>query len=206
MTREGARGLTFDRYCSYPQEIIVQLIDGECRITQLQILSHQNCISSKIELFVGHGPSFNQCKFTRLGYLSLSDNASSEYRARELKSVYVENTAQFIKLTLHKNHVNNLNIYSQVGIIAINVLGEPMQSNPVIPHQETRVGPSVSQRPSAKTTPMDDLAFDMHFDAETAAKIREIHAAKAKAVEDEDYDRVIRAIFYLDMDIYIIVS
>ena len=36
---------------------------------------------------------------------------------------------------------------------------------------------------------MDDLAFDMNFDAETAEKIRQISAVKNACVEKEDYEQ-----------------
>lgn len=35
---------------------------------------------------------------------------------------------------------------------------------------------------------MDDISFDMNFDSETASRIREIAAAKERAVQAEDYD------------------
>lgn len=35
---------------------------------------------------------------------------------------------------------------------------------------------------------MDDISFDMNFDSETARRIREIAAAKERAVAAEDYD------------------
>jgi hypothetical protein len=35
---------------------------------------------------------------------------------------------------------------------------------------------------------MDDLSFDMNFDPDTAQRIRDIAAAKERAVKSEDYD------------------
>lgn len=56
--------------------------------------------------------------FDYLGYINLSDNASSMYKSRELKSVSLPVTeASFIKLKLHKPHANAHNIYEQVGRI-----------------------------------------------------------------------------------------
>lgn len=47
-------------------------------------------------------------------YVSLSDNEKTSYRARELKSVYVDAVGQYLKLTFHKNYANRYNLYSQV--------------------------------------------------------------------------------------------
>ena len=118
----------------------------------------------------------------------MSDNVSTEFKARELKSVYVEEKAEYLKFRLHPNYINNLNIYQQVGIVAINVLGEPTaQQQQQLLSTSTQQIPTTTHAPKT-TTPMDDLAFDIHFDQETAGKIRQVHSAKAKAIEMEDYD------------------
>ena len=63
-------------------------IDPAARIRKLQLLSHQYMIASKIELFVGQLPSdaytsVDQAQFTRLGYVSLSDNEQTGFRVSE---------------------------------------------------------------------------------------------------------------------------
>lgn len=49
-------------------------------------------------------------------YVSLSDNEKTGFRARELKSVHVDAVGSYLKLTFHRNHVNQYNIYNQVQI------------------------------------------------------------------------------------------
>jgi hypothetical protein len=72
------------RFCDFPQELILKL-GGLYRIRQVQILSHQFKISSRIELYCGSTPvgsslpdggagdqhGFLDCEFIRLGYVSL---------------------------------------------------------------------------------------------------------------------------------------
>ena len=60
--------------------------------------------------------ALHQANFTLLGHVKLSDNTQSGFKARELKSVSLECTGVFLKLTLHKNHVNRLNLYNQVSV------------------------------------------------------------------------------------------
>ncbi|KAJ3150983.1 hypothetical protein HDU86_006239 [Geranomyces michiganensis] len=57
-------------------------------------------------------------------YVSLNDGAQVEYKARELKSIHIDAEGEYLKIVLHKCHVNNLNLYNQVGIVAINIFGE----------------------------------------------------------------------------------
>ena len=68
----------------------------------------------------------NEIEFKRLGYLSLDPNERSGFQARELKSVYVDSEAVLLKLVVHKCHLNNFNVFNQIGIIALNCMGEPI--------------------------------------------------------------------------------
>ena len=47
-------------------------------------------------------------------YVSLSDNEKTGFKARELKSVHVDAVGHYLKLNIHKNHVNKHNLYNQV--------------------------------------------------------------------------------------------
>jgi hypothetical protein len=58
--------------------------------------------------------AFLHAKYTRLGYVELSSNERTGFKARELKSVHVDAEGSFLKLILHKNYVNKLNQYNQV--------------------------------------------------------------------------------------------
>ena len=71
-------------FCEYPQEIGLQFTDGAVAISQVQFLSHQAKIATRVELFVGNGPDYFSCQFSRLGYLSLDSNERSAYKVRAL--------------------------------------------------------------------------------------------------------------------------
>jgi len=66
----------------------------------------------------------------RLGYLSFDSNERSGHQARELKSVHVSIDAVALRLVVHRCHVNKLNIYNQVGVVALNLIGEPLSGAP----------------------------------------------------------------------------
>ena len=40
-----------------------------------------------------------------------------------MKSVHVDAEGTFLKLVIHKNYVNKANLYNQVGLVALNVIG-----------------------------------------------------------------------------------
>jgi len=142
----NSRGWQSQKFCEYPQEIIVQF-SGIVRLKQLQFLSHQSKIASKIELFtfVPDGSQalssqipLHDIQFKRLGYLSLDPNERSGFQARELKSVYVDSTALLLKLHFHQCHQNNFNVFNQIGLIVLTCIG--MDSS-MIATQEQKAKP-----------------------------------------------------------------
>ncbi|EEY59893.1 uncharacterized protein PITG_13040 [Phytophthora infestans T30-4] len=173
---DNSQGYMTAKNCPYPQELVLQLEDGLCRLTQVQLLSHQSHIATKMELFVSKSLSFegNSTRFSRLGFLTLKPNTESRYMARELKTVHIDHEAALLKLRIHACHVNDHNLYNQVGIMDISLCGEPLELLPS--HSRDEV----------------DQSFDMRFDAKTAARIREIQVAKDQAVANEDYDQAKR--------------
>jgi centrosomal protein CEP104 len=121
------QGWTSQRFCLYPIDLIIQF-SKKVTVKKVQLLSHQSLIASKIEFYIGdctdaESVDFQQAKYTRLGYVELSSNERTDYKARELKSVHLDAEGTFIKFVLHKNFVNRLNVYNQVGLVAINVIG-----------------------------------------------------------------------------------
>jgi len=109
------------KFCSYPQELILQFA-VPIRLRQLQILSHQYKISSRVEIFyylparqVGqlhhYTPFDPNAQFVRVGYLGFDDNERTGFTAREMKTVHVDVYCQYVKLALYQPYENKLNIF-----------------------------------------------------------------------------------------------
>ena len=89
---------------------------------------------------------------------------------------------------MHKNHVNRSNLYNQVGIVAINVIGTDKDSmvidQPEIKSDSFDADPSVVaavNRPDY-VSPLDDLAFAMYQDPEISQIIRALDKKKTEFV------------------------
>ncbi|GAB1289308.1 Centrosomal protein of 104 kDa [Apodemus speciosus] len=197
------------KFCQFPQEIVLQMVE-RCRIRKLQLLAHQYMISSKVEFYISESlpeylVPYQAERFRRLGYVSLCDNEKTGCKARELKSVYVDAVGQFLKLIFHQNHANKYNIYNQVALVAINIIGDPAdlgdESN--ITSREKLIDHYLGHSPhnpedpaldgtfagrSDYISPLDDLAFDMYQDPEVAQIIRRLDERKREAVKKERYD------------------
>jgi hypothetical protein len=102
---------------AYPSPNLAGLeMEERSQLTRIQLLSHQSKIASKMELFIGDGPNYEQARFERLGYLSLNNNQRSNYQARELKSVYISCTGRYLRLLIHRCYINKFNLFNQVRI------------------------------------------------------------------------------------------
>ncbi|KAM6925519.1 centrosomal protein of 104 kDa [Xenentodon cancila] len=200
-------GWRSSRLCSYPQHITLQLLERS-RIRKLQLLAHQYLIPAKVEFHIGDSlPETNSPglpgHLRRLGYVSMSDNEKTGFKARELKSVHLDAIGKYLRITLHRNFVNRYNHYSQVSLIAINVLGDALDGNAfnTIPSREQLIEHylnSTQQEASLDTafmgkcesiSPLDDLAFDMYQDPEVARIIRLLDQRKQEMVLQENFEQ-----------------
>ncbi|KAF9277658.1 hypothetical protein BGZ68_009143 [Mortierella alpina] len=66
-------------------------------------------------------------QFQKLGSISFDSNAASNYSGRELRSINFDVEGEYLRVVIRQCHVNPLNIYHQVAILALNVLGEPLE-------------------------------------------------------------------------------
>eukprot|EP00195_Chlamydomonas_chlamydogama_P012277 CAMPEP_0202901254 /NCGR_PEP_ID=MMETSP1392-20130828/14151_1 /ASSEMBLY_ACC=CAM_ASM_000868 /TAXON_ID=225041 /ORGANISM="Chlamydomonas chlamydogama, Strain SAG 11-48b" /LENGTH=824 /DNA_ID=CAMNT_0049587793 /DNA_START=202 /DNA_END=2677 /DNA_ORIENTATION=+ len=192
------RGWQTPRFCTYPQELVLRL-EFPSKVQQIQILSHEYKIASKVEVFVATpnpGEDANKAAFKRLGYLSFDSNERSNHQARELKSVHVNVPAVLIRLVIHRCHVNKLNIYNQVGLIALNLIGEPEKPPmDMPPGGYLQLHPPITKEVpyyNAAAADVADINLDIHVDSVTASKIRELARLKDMAVANEDYDEAKR--------------
>lgn len=81
-------------------------------------------LAERLDLFIGPEEYIEdvtdefvlKLHFEYIGYITLSDNQSTEFKSRELKSITVPpfSPTSYVKLRLHQNHHNALNLYNQV--------------------------------------------------------------------------------------------
>ncbi|KAL9553121.1 hypothetical protein MBANPS3_003429 [Mucor bainieri] len=146
--RISHRGWQTQKHPEYPQDLILRLNSGLCRIHKVEILSHHYKIASQIELYVGITKEQEQdamyIQFTRLGFVNLDNN--ERFQDRELKSIKIQADCEYIRLVMKGCHGNRLNIHKQVGILAIHILGFPLQ-------QQQAQESLASAQPSAAATP-----------------------------------------------------
>jgi len=193
-----SRGWQSSRWCDYPQELVLQF-PGKVTLQQVQVLSHQFKITSRVELFMGTLPlgmsaplgGPQDVKFTRLGHFSLDSNERSGYQARELKTVYVPRATEgaYLKLVLHKCHINEHNLYNQLGLLAVRAIGSgPGAAGASPPGDPLTMQGSV---PPLEEPPVHQPRGSS-MDSAVVAMVRELEQQKKGAVTAEDYDEAKR--------------
>ncbi len=165
----------------FPAEIVLQFM-GVVGLKQVQFLSHQAKIASKIELFVYAPESpevklstpdqLESIKFRKLGHISLRTNEDNGFTARELKSVNISGPVFYLKILFYKSYSNGLNPRKQVGIMAINCVGEETYHEPGPEEQETSETHTV-----------------LELDAKTLDRLSKLEEAKERALSVEDFDK-----------------
>ena len=198
------------KFSEYPQELLLRF-KGDTYVDQIQFLSDSCRIATKIEVFISEPTRESSDSHTyytpetatwkRLGYLSLSTNEATDYIARELRTVHANCVALYLRLVLHKCHVNPYNLYNQVGLVALNIIGRQgpeYKQSPTPYHMKGGVAPSdpsgfdteleLTDMKPPEATGEADHRYSHHFDPTTQRKIRELTEQKMRAVKQEDYD------------------
>ena len=135
--------------CEFPQEMGFRF-DGEVDLRCIRVLSHESKISMKIDVYVarvgdptsddspaggGYFPDYDKASFGRLGFMSFSTNEETQFNARELKTARIRTKACYVKLLLRKCHANPINVFNQVGLVAVAFHGEMLA--PLRPHPQS---------------------------------------------------------------------
>ena len=142
-------GWSTSNYVSYPQTLTIEFFADACHLRRILVLSHETKISSTLEIFAALGTrrrlddesiaearrEANKARYQRLGHLSFSTNEHTGYGAREQKNVSVNCKARFLKLIIHTPHKNPANLYRQVGIVSLQILGTVSQARIEFPEE-----------------------------------------------------------------------
>ncbi|CAM6084497.1 unnamed protein product [Calypogeia fissa] len=187
------RGWQSSRFCFYPQELVLQL-QWPSRIINMQLLCHEFKIPSKVEVFVSlvspwihNEKAISQMK--RLGYLSLDPNDRSGHQARELKSIHVDSPAAVVRLVLHHCYSNKLNVYNQVGLVALITTGDPLEDTENSHVKKQDFSPLLHT--PRMQMPCTDATLNA-VDTFTATRIERLQQEKLIAIQEEDYDEAKR--------------
>eukprot|EP01027_Heterolobosea_sp_BB2_P017482 GEZU01024748.1.p1 GENE.GEZU01024748.1~~GEZU01024748.1.p1 ORF type:complete len:238 (-),score=40.41 GEZU01024748.1:183-896(-) len=204
----ATKGWQSSRFCYYPQEVGLAL-PAPMKVAELQLLLHEYKIPSKIEFYAGLDNAANNKKsktpadyyeddevgyqlavFKYLGFIIPSDNRASHYTTRELKNMKLDATLKYLKIIFHDCYRNEINVYRQIGLIAVNILAIVTKSK-----IDTEI--STKEQQYSELEFLADLGYtasgklivsgaydddDTKLDSFTTEKIKEIRKRKDQAI------------------------
>ena len=117
------KGWLSERYGKGYQSLVFKLSQMSS-LKRMRIVSHEICISKKIEVSVGVGNQSSTAAYRVAGHIFFSNNRQTGWKAREEKVVSMDDaTANFLKLRLFECHPVKQNAYGQVGIVILELEG-----------------------------------------------------------------------------------
>jgi centrosomal protein CEP104 len=201
-------GWVSNRYCTYPQEIMIKF-PTEVNIRQINILINESKIPKKIELIncipIGKRNKFlmnsdknvnlipSEFMYENIGFINFSSNAENKYKLRELRKIYINVNTEYLKFKIHQNHNNNLNMFCQVGIVALNIYGQKrdkkLKMRKISPMREKNVT-NISDDESLfeicfNGEGLDEKDIDEKLDTKTIEKIKELEKEMESKKQNE---------------------
>jgi hypothetical protein len=128
----GGGGWTTDIFCEWPQTLILELNQGmPVTVNELQVMSHEEQIPVRIELLatISSTASAMWTDYHSLGFFSFTNNKTSGLKAREVKTIDLNVRCTLLMLRIHGCHMNSKNLFNQVTITGLSVLGDWVQES-----------------------------------------------------------------------------
>ena len=183
------------RFCTYPQEILIQFTQP-VRLRQVNILLHQTFIPSSIEFFYffpekydDFFKDYNSLTFNKIGYVTPDSNSKTDYKAREYKKVAFNENVLYLKLVLNKCIYNLYNTFNQVAIISIECFGFDFTVNNIdylFPNRNKSLNYFANNMNNYIPNPNLD---DNDLDEVCINKIDELKLQLDRCVDEENYDQ-----------------
>ena len=185
------------RYCTYPQELLIQLC-RPCRLRQINLVFHEYKIPSKIDLYYFFPKTFSDFNldiddliFEKIGYIIPDTNMRSKYQAREFKKIFLNENVYYLKFVFYQNYNNLKNIFNQVSLISIQCFGIDFTANNInglYPNikQPTDYFTKQSLYPQVKKK---EQYNDNMLDEVCVLKIQELKDALNLSIKIENFDQ-----------------
>ena len=182
-------------FCKYPQEIILQL-NKPSKLYQINITLHESKIPSKIDFCYFYPEqkkenqkksdkiNFNNIPFLKLGFITPNSNQKTNFKAREVQKIKINQNAFFIKFILYKNYINLENKYNQVSIISVEFFGIENENI----NSDINFNFNINNTNKEKTIIQKQKYNDEDLDEICLSKLKEIKITLDLCVKKEKYE------------------
>ena len=202
--KTNQNGWISNRFCIYPQEILIKF-PQIVNLRQINILINEskipkmiefiNCIpiNKKNKYIINNNKNLKEVSlgflFQNIGFIKLSSNVESNYKARELRKIYININAEYLKLKIHRNYLNNLNMFCQVGIVSLEFFGIENIKNEIKDNEKHNADTIESLFDVGfKADEFEENFIENKIDKLAADKIKELTEDMNKKKEKEEYE------------------
>ena len=161
---------------------MVLKFEGPSKLKQIQVLAHEFKIASRVELYYLPLDAADEEQYIKVGHFSFENSQRPviSQKMRELKSVHFDAVTMLLKLVLFAPHENKENIFKQIGLISVSVVGEQLGFQ-IKPALELTDGNNIVER----AKPQKEVDED-EFEDFVKEKLREIRFNVREARENEE--------------------
>ena len=213
LNKNNKTGWISNRFCTYPQEIIIEF-HSFVNIKQINILINESKIPTIIEFInCTYLPPENnkirntntneeelsskrrkkkivEYQYKNIGFIKLSSNVETNYKARELRKIFINVLTKKIKLIIHRNYSNSLNTFCQVGIVNLNFYGFILnnEENNDYQYNNKKKLTYADLCLDEEIEGFNDSFFKQKMDKKSEEKFKELMEEMEKKKECEEYD------------------
>lgn len=160
----------------YPISITLEL-EFAASLHKIQLLSHEYCISSAIDISTSTTSGLSAAddqgsgRFEELGQILLESNERSGYQSRELKTIHMNRVCARIRFLLNAPHKNSLNVNNQVGLLQITCFGEKFEPRVGSPKMSGSAQRDPNRLAQAKVHALEQLLDQANTDGNKASAL-----------------------------------
>ena len=206
LIQQNGKGWQSNRFCIYPQEILIQF-NFPVNINQINVIINEKKIPTSIEFYNANTNNNKNNQFplffNYIGFIKLSSNTNSNYRARESRKIFLDINAKIIKVKLNRNYSNKYNIFCQVGLISLEFYGKPLINLDKINQRLLKDNYNFENEKNENKNEINEL-----LDEKTKEKLKILNEQLESEIKKENYEgckiikKEIDKIKYIAREIY----
>ena len=183
---QNGKGWQSNRFCIYPQEILIQF-NFPVNINQINIIINEKKIPTTIEFYKANINNNKNSQFpfffNYIGFIKLSSNTNSNYRARESRKIFIDVNAKIIKVKLNRNYSNKYNIFCQVGLISLEFYGKTIMNFEKINKILSKDSYNIENEKNENKNEINEL-----LDEKTKEKLKILNEQLESEIKKENYE------------------
>ena len=186
LIQQNGKGWQSNRFCIYPQEILIQF-SFPVNINQINIIINEKKIPNSIEFYNANinNNRNNQFPlfFDYIGFIKLSSNINSNFRARESRKIFLDINAKIIKVKLNRNYSNKYNIFCQVGLISLEFYGKTLMNSEKINKIILKDNYNIENEKNENNNEINQI-----LDEKTKEKLKILNEQLESEIKKENYE------------------